>query len=58
MFGLGKKKGSPETQSTFIEETKADLAQFFMIKGMKTDDAIKAAKETVAKYKNKLGEVF
>jgi hypothetical protein len=51
----GRKK---KDDVTFIEDTKTDLTEFFVLKGMKPDNAVKAADETVKRYKSKLGEVF
>jgi hypothetical protein len=44
--------------NTFIEDARNDLTEFFILKGMKPDNAVKAAGETINRYKERLGEVF
>ena len=55
MFGLGKKK---EIDSSFVENAKVDLVDFFVSKGMRPETAIRASEDVINKYKRNLGEVF
>lgn len=50
----GKKDNADKT---FLEDTKTDLTEFFVLKGMTPANAMKASGETIQRYRDKLGEV-
>jgi hypothetical protein len=54
MWPFGKKQRKIETDKTFVEDFKADVAQLLMFKGMKTDDAIRVSNEMVQCANKKL----